>query len=129
MSMLQPQFRPSAEAEISPRRMADAIQQGRLDLREHLDPNDPAQQRLAGLLLGQLLGGQLALLVVDQREEFLHGPEVALIDGREDAGDLVHAGCSPGPSGHVAARTDAGATTLRTDSDEADPGAEVRPPG
>ena len=86
-------------------------------------------ERLAGLLLRQLLGGQLAQLVVDQRQELLGRLRVALLDGREDAGDVVHAGRCPGPSGRVATRTDAGATTLRLDSDEADRGAEVRSPG
>ena len=41
-------------------------------------------ERLAGLLLGQLLGGQLAQLVVDQRQELLGRLGVALLDGRED---------------------------------------------
>ena len=49
-------------------------------------------ERLAGLLLGQPLGGQLAQLVVDQRQELLGRLRVALLDGREDAGHVVHAG-------------------------------------
>ena len=47
-------------------------------------------ERLAGLLLRQLLGGQLAQLVVDQRQELLGRLRVALLDGREDAGHVVH---------------------------------------
>ena len=47
-------------------------------------------ERLAGLLLRELLGGQLAELVVDQRQEFLGRLGIALLDGREDAGDVVH---------------------------------------
>ena len=38
-------------------------------------------ERLAGLLLGQLLRGQLAELVVDQRQELLGRLRVALLDG------------------------------------------------
>jgi hypothetical protein len=41
----------------------------------------------------------------------------------------ILAGTSLGVFEALAARTDAGATMLRTDSDEADHGAEVRPPG
>ena len=48
-------------------------------------------ERLAGLLLGQPLGGELAQLVVDQRQELLGGLGVALLDGREDAGHVGHA--------------------------------------
>ena len=47
-------------------------------------------ERLAGLLLRQPLGGQLAELVVDQRQELLGGLGVAVLDGREDARDVVH---------------------------------------
>ena len=47
-------------------------------------------ERLAGLLLGQLLGGQLAQLVVDQRQELLGGVRVALLDGGQDARDVGH---------------------------------------
>ena len=52
-------------------------------------------ERLPGLLLRQPLGGQLAQLVVDQRQELLGGLGVALLDRREDASDVVHGGCSP----------------------------------
>ena len=47
-------------------------------------------ERLARLLLRQPLGGELAQLVVDQRQELLGRLRVALLDGREDAGDVVH---------------------------------------
>ena len=47
-------------------------------------------ERLAGLLLGQLLGRQLPQLVVDQRQELLGRLRVALLDGREDAGHVRH---------------------------------------
>jgi hypothetical protein len=45
---------------------------------------------LAGLLLGQLLGRQLAQLVVDQRQQLLGGLGVALFDGGQDAGNIGH---------------------------------------
>ena len=45
---------------------------------------------LPGLLLRQPLGGELAQLVVDQRQEPLGRLGVALLDGREDAGHVVH---------------------------------------
>ena len=51
-------------------------------------------ERLPRLLLGQLLGRQLAQLVVDQRQELLGGVRVALLDGGQDAGDVGHAGQS-----------------------------------
>ena len=57
---------------------------------------------LARLLLGQPLGGQLAQLVVDQRQELLGGLRVAVLDGREDARDVVHRREPPGTS-HPAA--------------------------
>ena len=47
-------------------------------------------KRLAGLLLSHLLGGQLAQLVIDQRQELLGGVRVALLDGGQDARDLTH---------------------------------------
>ena len=52
-------------------------------------------ERLAGLLLGQLLGRQLAQLVVDQRQELLGRLRVALLDGREDAGHVRSSTGSP----------------------------------
>ena len=47
-------------------------------------------QRLARFLAGEPLGRELAQLAVDQRQELLDGPGVALVDRLEDAGDLVH---------------------------------------
>ena len=47
-------------------------------------------ERLAGLLAGQLPRGQLAQLVVDQRQELSGGLRVALLDRREDVSDVVH---------------------------------------
>src|SRR5262249_40257671 len=46
---------------------------------------------LAGLFLGELLGRQLAQLVIDQRQKLLGGVRIALLDGRQDAGDIAHA--------------------------------------
>ena len=40
-------------------------------------------ERLAGLLLRQLQGGQLAQLVIDQRQELLGRLRVAKLDGRQ----------------------------------------------
>jgi hypothetical protein len=48
-------------------------------------------KRLAGLLLGQLRGGKLAQLVVDERQKLLSGVGIALLDGRQDAGNIAHA--------------------------------------
>ena len=47
-------------------------------------------ERLAGPLLGQPPGGKLAQLVVDHREELPGRLRVAVLDGREDVGDVVH---------------------------------------
>ena len=47
-------------------------------------------ERLAGLLLGQFLRRQLAQLVVDQRQKLLGGVGIALLDGGQDAGNVVH---------------------------------------
>src|SRR5262249_21188977 len=52
-------------------------------------------ERLSRLLVGQLLGGELAQLVVDQRQELLCGRGVALLDGGQDAGDFTHVGSLP----------------------------------
>ncbi len=46
-------------------------------------------ERLPGLLLRQPEGGQLAQLVVDQRQELLGGARVALLDRRQDAGNIA----------------------------------------
>ena len=42
---------------------------------------------LAGLFLGEPLGGQFAQFVVDQREQFVGGLRIALLDGRQDLRD------------------------------------------
>ena len=47
-------------------------------------------QGLAGLFLGQALGGQLAQLVVHEGQELLRGVGIALLDGGQDAGHFVH---------------------------------------
>jgi hypothetical protein len=39
----------------------------------------------------QLLGRQLAQLVVDQRQQLVGGLRVALLDGVQDLGDSAHA--------------------------------------
>jgi hypothetical protein len=44
----------------------------------------------SGPLVRHLLSRQPAQLVVDQREELLGSLSVALLDGGEDSGDLVH---------------------------------------
>ncbi len=44
----------------------------------------------ARLLLGHLLGRQLPQLVVHQRQELLGGRRIAVVDLRQDAGDLGH---------------------------------------
>ena len=54
---------------------------------------------LPGLLLREPLCGQLAQLVVDQRQEFLNRLGVAVLDVREDAGDVVHRRGSPEDDG------------------------------
>jgi hypothetical protein len=47
-------------------------------------------ERLARRLVGQAVGGELAQLVVDQRQELLRGRGVAPLDGRQDSRDLAH---------------------------------------
>ena len=47
-------------------------------------------QRLAGLLLGQLLGGEPAEFVVDQGQQVLGVGRVALLDGVQDLGYVTH---------------------------------------
>ena len=49
-------------------------------------------QCLAGLLLGQLLGGQLAQLVVNQGQKLCGGVWVALPNGVQDARNFTHGG-------------------------------------
>src|SRR5262249_31716901 len=45
-------------------------------------------ERLSRLLVGELLGGELAQLVVDQRKEMLRGRGVALLAGTKDLCDV-----------------------------------------
>jgi len=47
-------------------------------------------ERLPGLLLCQLLGGKLAQLVVDQRQQLLGRMGIALLDGGQDVGNITH---------------------------------------
>ena len=47
-------------------------------------------ERLPWLLLSELLGRQLAQLVVDQRQELFGRLRVALLDVQEDAGHVRH---------------------------------------
>src|SRR5262249_5264673 len=49
-------------------------------------------ERVTGPLLGQSPGGELAQLVVDKRQQSLTCVAVAVLDGGEDTGDLVHHG-------------------------------------
>src|SRR5262249_61977222 len=60
-------------------------------------------ERLAGLLLGQLLGREPPQLVIDQRQELARRVGVAFVDGRQDTRDVAHgiarpAGPQPGRS-------------------------------
>src|SRR5262249_21313234 len=54
-------------------------------------------KRLAGLLPGKVLSGQLPQLVVDQGEELLGRPGVALLDGGEEPAHVVHGSGFPEP--------------------------------
>ena len=47
-------------------------------------------QRLARPLPGQLLRGQPAQLIVDQRQQLRGGPRVARLGRRQDAGHVAH---------------------------------------
>jgi hypothetical protein len=66
-------------------------------------------QRLARFLLCHPLCGELAQLLVDQRQELLRGMWIAPFDGRQNARDLVHwpylVGWSFRDKGSVAAGT------------------------
>src|SRR5438132_12880349 len=55
-------------------------------------------ERLARLFLGQLLRRQLAQLIVDERQELLSAVGVALLDGGQDAGNIIHRGAPEGRS-------------------------------
>src|SRR5262249_44455754 len=53
-------------------------------------------ERLPERFLGELVGGQLTQIVVDQRQQLLSGLAVVLLDGLEDRGDLVYGpDCNP----------------------------------
>jgi hypothetical protein len=56
-------------------------------------------QSLAGLLLGHPLGRQLAQLLVDKRQQLTGRLRIALLDGGQDARDVVHGCFSPRPMG------------------------------
>src|SRR5262249_21777374 len=45
---------------------------------------------LSWLFLGEFLGGQLAQFIVDQGQELTGGVRVALLDGRQEVGNIVH---------------------------------------
>jgi hypothetical protein len=67
--------------------------------------------------------------VIHQWQELLGRRGVAGLDLRENAIDLVHSGRRLGPCLRVATRTEAGATSLGLESDQADSGAGARSPG
>jgi hypothetical protein len=47
-------------------------------------------QRLVRRFVGHLVGGELAQFFIDQRQQFISGFGVALFDGVENVGDVVH---------------------------------------
>jgi hypothetical protein len=47
-------------------------------------------ERLAGRLSGNLLGGQMTQLLVDQRKKLVHRTSIALLDGYQNAGYIAH---------------------------------------
>ena len=75
-------------------------------------------ERLARLLLRQLLSRQLAQLVVDQRQQLLGGLRVALLDGRENPCHFIHQRRCPGPSTRDAVAAYPGAPLPRFDLDK-----------
>ena len=56
----------------------------------HLVDQGGGLERLAGLLLRQPLRGELAELVVDQRQQLLRGAWVALLDVRQNPRHIAH---------------------------------------
>src|SRR5262249_42960819 len=58
-------------------------------------------ERLPGGLLGHLVCGEFAQLVVDEEQELPGGVRVALLDGRQDAGDVAHGVGSPSGEGQL----------------------------
>ena len=49
-------------------------------------------ERLAGLLVAQFLFGDPAQFVVDQGQQLVGGLRVAILDGAQKPGDMVHQG-------------------------------------
>src|SRR5262245_10674272 len=47
-------------------------------------------ERLPWFLPGEPLSGDLAKFAIDERQELLRGPWVAVLDGREEAGHVIH---------------------------------------
>ena len=47
-------------------------------------------ERLAGCLLNQFLGSQLPQLLVDEWQQLFGGMRIALLNGAEDARNVVH---------------------------------------
>jgi len=47
-------------------------------------------ERVAGGFAGHLVGGQAAQFIVNQRQQFLRAPGIALLDVIEDASDVAH---------------------------------------
>ena len=45
---------------------------------------------LPGLLLGEFLRRQFPQLIIDKWQELLGGVRIALLDGGQDAGNLIH---------------------------------------
>jgi hypothetical protein len=74
--------------------IAGLAQPGFMDQRRRL-------QRITRGFVRHPGGRQLAQLLIDQRQQFIGGPGVALVDGVEDAGDVAHlvsSLCFEGPS-------------------------------
>ena len=49
-------------------------------------------ERLAGAFVCHLMGRESLQLVVHQRQQFVGGVRVALLNGQQDAGDFTHLG-------------------------------------
>jgi hypothetical protein len=68
-----------------------ALDFGRIDEPEiRLVDEGGGLERMPGLFLRQLQGGQLAQFVVHERQELLGGLGIALLDGRQDSGYVAH---------------------------------------
>ena len=46
---------------------------------------------LTGLFVGHLVRGKFAQLLIDQRQQFVGGSAIALLDGCQDVSDIAHA--------------------------------------